>query len=115
MRDWITKLDEFLRLGEREILFHAGRISHEDAVAKAYAEYEKFRAKELEKPSPVEGHFIEAVKKVKKLETGTRKTSHPAISKGKKSRVLKRGAKKRAHQPLLRGRAKGRKGKKKRG
>jgi hypothetical protein len=29
MRDWISKLDDFLRLGEREILTHAGTISHE--------------------------------------------------------------------------------------
>ncbi len=34
MSDWIRKLDEFLRLNEREILDHAGRIS-----AKASDEY----------------------------------------------------------------------------
>ncbi len=31
MRDWITKLDDFLKLSERDILTHAGKISHETA------------------------------------------------------------------------------------
>ena len=35
MRDWLTKLDDFLRLGGRDILHHAGKISHEQAVQKA--------------------------------------------------------------------------------
>ena len=29
MRDWIAKLDDFLRVSERDILTHAGRVSHE--------------------------------------------------------------------------------------
>jgi len=28
MRDWISKLDDFLRLSERDILSHAGKVSH---------------------------------------------------------------------------------------
>jgi len=43
MRDWIVKLDDFLRLSDRQILSHAGKVSHEVAAAKAEAEYEKFR------------------------------------------------------------------------
>jgi len=68
MKDWIAKLDEFLKVSERDILTHAGKISHDDAIAKARIEYEKFRKQALEAPSPVERHFIEAVKEVKKLE-----------------------------------------------
>jgi len=68
MKDWIDKLDEFLKVSERDILTHSGKISHEDAVEKARIEYEKFRTKMLESPSPIERHFIEAVKEVKKLE-----------------------------------------------
>ncbi len=67
MRDWIAKLDEFLKVSEREILMTAGTVSHEAAIEKARAEYEKFRKKKLAEPSPVERHFIEAVKEVKKL------------------------------------------------
>jgi len=78
MKDWIAKLDEFLKVSERDILTHAGKISHEAAIEKARIEYEKFRKRSLEEPSPVERHFIEAVKEVKKLEErkprNTRKT-----------------------------------------
>ncbi len=71
MKDWIAKLDEFLKVSEREILTHAGRVSHEAALEKARAEYEKYREQSLEEPSPVECHFIAAVKEVKKLEKKT--------------------------------------------
>jgi hypothetical protein len=64
MADWIKKLDAFLTLNERDILTHAGRISHEMAQAKAEAEYEKFRVLEAAKPSLVEKHFEEAIKKL---------------------------------------------------
>lgn len=45
LRDWETKLDEFLRFNEREVLGSAGRVSHEAATAKARAEYERFAAR----------------------------------------------------------------------
>ncbi len=75
MRDWIARLDEFLKMTGREILSHAGTVSHQDALAKAQAEYEKYREKHLNDPSPVEKHFIEAVAETKKLEKGRSKPS----------------------------------------
>ena len=66
MRDWISKLDDFLRLGEREILTHAGTISHEEALRKAELEFEKLRVLQLAQPSQVEKDFDEAVKKLPK-------------------------------------------------
>jgi hypothetical protein len=66
MRDWITKLDDFLRLGGREILTHAGKISHEDAVKKAELEFEKYRQQEVNTPSQVEKDFEAAVKQLPK-------------------------------------------------
>ena len=68
MRDWIAKLDDFLKLSGRELLDHAGTVSHEHAIEKARTEYEKFRREHLNDPSPVEGHFLEAVKELKQLE-----------------------------------------------
>jgi hypothetical protein len=68
MEDWIAKLDEFLKVSERDILTHAGMVSHEEAIEKARIEYEKYRKTLLEESSPVERHFIEAVSEVKKLE-----------------------------------------------
>ncbi|MBA3047184.1 virulence RhuM family protein [Patescibacteria group bacterium] len=42
MKDWVEKLDAFLKFNEREILENAGKISHEVAEALALGEYEKF-------------------------------------------------------------------------
>jgi hypothetical protein len=72
MRDWIAKLDDFMRISEREILSHAGKVSHEAALARAEAEFEKFRHIEDAKPSLVEQHFIEAMEQVKQIEKGKR-------------------------------------------
>ncbi|MFH1048973.1 MAG: virulence RhuM family protein [Patescibacteria group bacterium] len=46
MKDWVEKLDAFLKFNEREILENAGKISHEVAEALALGEYEKFRAEQ---------------------------------------------------------------------
>lgn len=43
MRDWIEKLNAFLKFNEHEILSDAGKISHEVAVTLAMKEYEKYR------------------------------------------------------------------------
>lgn len=45
MRGWINKLDSFLQLNEREILTHAGKISHQIAMEIAKKEYEKYSKK----------------------------------------------------------------------
>ncbi len=42
LRDWETKLDEFLRFNERGVLRNAGTVSNKDATAKAEAEYAAF-------------------------------------------------------------------------
>ena len=42
MRDWIAKLDAFLRAGDRKILEHSGGVSAEEAKRKAELEFEKF-------------------------------------------------------------------------
>jgi len=67
MRDWITKLDDFLRISEREILSHAGHVTHEAALSHAEDEFEKWRQRTLDEPSAVEKHFQEAVEQVKQL------------------------------------------------
>lgn len=47
MKDWVDKLDAFLRFNERGILEHAGRISHEMAKELAEAEYDKFHRERI--------------------------------------------------------------------
>jgi hypothetical protein len=83
MGDWISKLDEFLKVSERDILTLAGAVSHEAAIDKARTEYEKFRNRMLEEPSPVETHFIEAVKEAKQLEKGKSKMTGKSGKKGR--------------------------------
>lgn len=73
MRDWLAKLDDFLKLSGRDILTHTGKISHDKALEKAHAEYEKYRKERLNEPSPVERQFLEAVEEMKQFEkTGKR-------------------------------------------
>ena len=69
MGAWIAKLDEFLRISERDILTHAGKVSHEIAALKAEAEFQKFEQKRLAEPTQAEKDFEEAVKKLKKLKS----------------------------------------------
>lgn len=67
MADWIEKLNGFLTLNDRDILTHAGRISHEMAQNKAELEYDKFKALEASAPRPVDADFEQATKDLKKL------------------------------------------------
>ena len=60
MKDWIQKLDDFLKLSGKELLTHAGSVSGEVAKLKANEEYDKFRERAQYQLSPVEIHFLEA-------------------------------------------------------
>ena len=60
MKDWIQKLDDFLKLSGKELLNHAGSVSAEVAKLKANEEYDKFRERTQYQLSPVEIHFLEA-------------------------------------------------------
>jgi len=44
MKDWKTRLDEFLVFNERRVLDHAGSISKDDAETHAKQEYDRFDA-----------------------------------------------------------------------
>jgi hypothetical protein len=69
MQDWISKLDDFLKLSDREILTHAGRISHEAAEAHAHEEFEQYeqhrRALEAAEPTSDFDKFIDEARKLK--------------------------------------------------
>ena len=43
MTDWVDKLDQFLKLSERELLSHAGNVSAQEAAEKAEKEFVKYR------------------------------------------------------------------------
>ena len=43
MKDWISRLDNILQMNDRELLTHAGRISHQMALEKSSQELEKYK------------------------------------------------------------------------
>lgn len=47
MHDWISKLDAFLTINDRDILNHAGKISHDIAKQQAEQEYDRFHAQRI--------------------------------------------------------------------
>ena len=67
MQDWIVKLDEFLKISGRQLLDHAGKVSAEDAKAKAELEYARYRALLDAQPRRIDAEFEKAAKDVKKL------------------------------------------------
>jgi hypothetical protein len=46
MKDWLKQVEKFLNYTDQQVLRHAGKISHEMAVAKAHGEFEKYRVKQ---------------------------------------------------------------------
>jgi hypothetical protein len=67
MRNWIEKLDEFLKISGRELLNHAGKISAETARAKAEREYDRYHALADAQPRLVDADFERAAKQLQKL------------------------------------------------
>lgn len=67
MKDWIERLDTILQLNGRELLTHAGKISHKMALEKSGEEYEKFKQqqKAIEKEASLK-ELEEDIKKLKK-------------------------------------------------
>ena len=77
MADWIAKLDEFLKIADREVLDHAGRVSHEQARLKAEAEFEKYRAARINAESEVERAFAAASKRIEQTAKAVTKPRKP--------------------------------------
>lgn len=66
MKDWISILDDFLRISRKDILTHAGRVSAQLAKAKADAEYDKFKERTKNELTLVEIHFLEQFEREQK-------------------------------------------------
>jgi len=67
MNDWISRLDSILQLNGRELLTHAGKISHEMAVQKSSDEYAKFKTER--RKAEQEQSLKEIEGDIKKLKT----------------------------------------------
>lgn len=68
MKDWIERLDVILKLNGRELLTHAGQISHEMAVEKSSVELQKYR--EEQKQQSYEKSLKELEHDINQLESG---------------------------------------------
>ncbi len=89
MADWIKKLDAFLNLNEREILTHAGAISHEMARELAEWEYAKFHTRRIAQSDAALSDFDRTVKQ---LEAGRKlRGKSPAVRKPRKRTGQKKG------------------------
>ncbi|TVS20583.1 MAG: hydroxyacid dehydrogenase [Planctomycetaceae bacterium] len=62
MNDWIAKLHAFLNINDRDILTHAGKISHEMARELAEAEYDEFNRQRIQQSDMAGGDFENAIK-----------------------------------------------------
>jgi hypothetical protein len=83
MSDWTVKLDAFLQFNERNILTHAGTISHQLACERAEAEFEKYQAEQrrLEIEEPV-SDFNKILAHVKRIEEKSPKDRRKPYSEG---------------------------------
>lgn len=61
MKDWIEKLHGFLSLNDREILSHAGKVSHQLAIEIAEKEYDKYHRQQI---NTNESDFDKAIKNI---------------------------------------------------
>lgn len=68
MKDWLETIDDYLKMTRRDILTTKGRVTHKQALEKAYGEYEKYRKKQEDILSPVECHFLESIEELQELE-----------------------------------------------
>jgi hypothetical protein len=76
MKDWLERLDDFLRVSRKDLLTHAGKISHAIAEHKALQEFARYRERTANELSEVEKHFIaslEAKEQQLKIEHGKKK------------------------------------------
>jgi hypothetical protein len=76
MRDWRTKLDEFLRFNDRTVLGHAGKVSRETADRRAFGQYEEFHQRRLaEMDAKAERDTMDALENMAKALPKRRKSA----------------------------------------
>lgn len=66
MKDWIERIDDFVKMTGNEILQNAGTISHQRAIEKANNEYLKYKELNKNEISEAEKHFIDHIEKTTK-------------------------------------------------
>jgi hypothetical protein len=64
MADWISKLDSFMTINDRDILTHVGKISHELAITHAEQHYDDFNRQRIAETATQPDDFEKAVKQL---------------------------------------------------
>ena len=64
MQDWLKKLDGFLMINDRDVLNHAGKISHEIAKQLAETEYSKFHTQRQTQAAHTLSDFDKVVQQI---------------------------------------------------
>ena len=88
MAEWVGRLDAFLQFNERNVLTHAGSVSHALAEDRAHEEFEKYEVerRRLEAAEPT-SEFDQAVEEVKRLATRAKDGEPEAKIKGRTTKT----------------------------
>jgi len=62
MHDWVEELNYFLTMNRKDILQDAGKISHQQALEHAKAEYYKYKDRIALQPTEAELHYLESIR-----------------------------------------------------
>lgn len=70
MKDWANRLDTILQLNGRELLSHAGKVSHQQAIDKSSLEYKRFKDQQI---------GIEKEQSLKEIEEDIKRLKPPKV------------------------------------
>lgn len=77
MKDWIDRLDDFVKMTGNDILTHAGKVSHQQALEKAHEEYQRYQEQIRNELSRAEKDFLKHLdQSAKQLKDKNRETNH---------------------------------------
>ena len=71
MKDWLSTIDDYLKMTRRDILDTKGRVTHSQALEKAHREYEINKARYDELPSKVEIQYLDSIRNLEQIEEQT--------------------------------------------
>ena len=71
MKDWLSTIDDYLKMTRRDILDTKGRVTHSQALEKAHREYEICKARYDELPSKVEIQYLDSIRNLEQIEEQT--------------------------------------------
>ena len=74
MKDWVSRLDIIVQLNGKELLTHAGKISHQMALEKSSEEFEKYKEsqKQIEKENSIKELEDDLSKLSKRIKEGNK-------------------------------------------